>query len=93
MATGFPPVFCAGLAGCAGRVQAQVRQTADAAFFGGVIVTMNSAQPAADAVAVRLDLIQGVTTVEEARRRYRINDKARAAEHAPDFSQRIRAVD
>ena len=47
----------------------------------------------ADDVAVRLELIAGVTTVEEARRRYRINDKARAAEHAPDFSARIRAAD
>jgi len=47
----------------------------------------------ADEVAVRLDLIDGVTTVDEARRRYRINDKARAAEHAPDFSASIRAAD
>jgi hypothetical protein len=47
----------------------------------------------ADEVAVRLDLIEGVTTVEEARRRYRINDRARAAAHAPDFSSRIRAAD
>jgi hypothetical protein len=47
----------------------------------------------ADEVAVRLGLIEGVTTVAEARRRYRINDKARAAEHAPDFSARIRATD
>jgi hypothetical protein len=47
----------------------------------------------ADEVAVRLDLVEGVTTVDEARRRFRINDKARAAEHAPDFSARIRAAD
>ena len=47
----------------------------------------------ADEIAVRLGLVEGVTTVEEARRRYRINEKARAAEHAPDFSLRIRAAD
>lgn len=47
----------------------------------------------ADEIAVKLDLVEGVTTVEEARRRYRINDKARAAAHAPDFSARIRAAD
>jgi hypothetical protein len=47
----------------------------------------------ADEIAVKLDLVEGVATAEEARRRYRINDKARAAEHAPDFSARIRAAD
>jgi hypothetical protein len=44
-----------------------------------------------DTVVVGAGLIDGVTTVEEARRRYRINDRARAAEGAPDFSARIRA--
>ena len=47
----------------------------------------------ADEVAVKLQLVEGVTTAAEARHRYRINDKARAAEHAPDFSARIRAAD
>ena len=44
----------------------------------------------ADEIAVRLDLIDGVTTVAEARRRFRINERARAADGAPDFSRRIR---
>jgi hypothetical protein len=47
----------------------------------------------ADEVAVKLNLVKGATTVEEARRQYRINDRARAAEHAPDFSFRIRGAD
>lgn len=46
----------------------------------------------ADDVAVRLGLIPGVSSAEEARARYRINDRARAAAGADDFSARIRAA-
>jgi hypothetical protein len=46
----------------------------------------------ADTVALELGLVEGATTVAEARRKYRINDRAKAAEHAPDFSRRIRAA-
>jgi hypothetical protein len=45
----------------------------------------------ADDVAIRLGLVPGVADADEARRRYRVNERARAAEHAPDFSRRIRA--
>lgn len=41
------------LAGAGGRVFAQAREAADMAFFGGPVITMNSAQPTAEALAVK----------------------------------------
>lgn len=49
-----------GLAVCAGPVYAQARRTADLAFFGGPVITMNRSQPTADAVAVRQGRILAV---------------------------------
>ncbi len=43
-----------------------------------------------DAVALRLGLIDSTGTLVQARARYRINERARAALDAPDFSARIR---
>lgn len=43
-----------------------------------------------DEVVYRLGLIDSTTSLAEARARYRINDRARAAIDAPDFSRRIR---
>lgn len=75
---------------CTNVLLRHVRHAASDRVRGGIAAVFPGY---ADAVAVKLDLIEGVTTVEEARRRYRINDKARAAGHAPDFSARIRAGD
>ena len=44
----------------------------------------------ADEVAHSLGLIDNSISIDEARRRYRVNDVARRFANAPDFSQRIR---
>jgi hypothetical protein len=75
---------------CTNLLLRHVEQAAPNRVQGGIAAVLPGY---ADEVAVRLGLIEGVTTVEEARRRYRINDRARAAAHAPDFSSRIRAAD
>jgi len=49
----------------AGRVPAQVRQAADVVFLNGVVVTMNAAQPTAEAVAVKGGRIQAVGTLQD----------------------------
>lgn len=46
-----------------------------------------------DGVALGLGLIDSELSLEEARRRFRINDRARRHAEAPDFSLRIRAAD
>ena len=75
---------------CTSLLLRHVEHAAPRRVQGGVAAVLPGY---ADEVAVKLDLIEGVRSAEEARRRYRINDKARAAEHAPDFSFRIRAAD
>ena len=44
----------------------------------------------ADEVAYSLGLIDNTISLEEARRRFRVNDQARRFVTAPDFSRRIR---
>lgn len=44
-----------------------------------------------DGLLVERGLVAGVSSVEEARRRYRINERAAGADTLPDFSVRIRA--
>jgi predicted amidohydrolase YtcJ len=53
------------LAGAGGWVFAQARQTADLALFGGPVITMNSAQPTAEALAVKGGRIVAVGTRAE----------------------------
>jgi predicted amidohydrolase YtcJ len=55
----------AGLAGWSRRVFAQARQAADLVFLGGVVVTLNPAQPIAEAVAVRQGRILTVGSRQE----------------------------
>ena len=45
-----------------------------------------------DRLLVERGLVEGATTVEEARARFRINARAEGADTLPDFSDRIRAV-
>lgn len=45
-----------------------------------------------DRLLVERGLVEGVTTVEEARRRFRINDRAEGADTTSEFSHRIREV-
>lgn len=45
-----------------------------------------------DRLLVERGLVAGAASVEEARARYRINDRAAGADTLPDFSDRIRAV-
>ena len=47
----------------------------------------------ADEVAYSLGLIDNSIPLEEARRRYRVNDRARVSAASPDFSRAIRRVD
>jgi hypothetical protein len=44
----------------------------------------------ADEVAYSLGLIDNSISLAEARRRYRVNDRARQFAHSPEFSRRIR---
>jgi hypothetical protein len=75
---------------CTNLLLRHVQHAAPGTVHGGIASVLPGY---ADGVAVKLGLIEGATTVEEARRTYRVNDRARAAEHAPDFSYRIRAAD
>jgi hypothetical protein len=45
-----------------------------------------------DRLLVERGLVEGVTTVEEARSRFRINERAEGADTTSEFSHRIRVV-